>query len=74
MIRFTTESGATYLVDDEGKRFKREGPDVGLRHADGEWHQFSIRSDFQPGYGAIFAYGDGTGRRTTPVIEATEVG
>jgi hypothetical protein len=75
MEKFTTESGATYVVDRDTKRIVRlEGPDIDfVRHHDGYWHAYESLMGLHPQSPVVIRWPDGRVRHTSPVVSVEEV-
>lgn len=79
MIRFTTESGARYVMDTDQRRVMREtGPhSAGIDYTkvpDAEWHNYLASTTPTLGKSMAFSLASGKFRITTPLVEVTEVG
>lgn len=72
MRKITTETGSTYIIDQDNQRVKRENPNSALRKDD-KWLQYTNISDITVGKGITFILeplgeGDCTLRQTSQVI------
>ena len=72
MIKFTTQSGARYVLD--GRKVVRlEGPEIeNVSHADGLWHELKQTPNLTVGYPAVLQWADGRFRITSTVVSIDE--